>query len=170
MFPGEKLLRKTSPFLAISAMMLATLAVQEDCGINRLANTWSIPLPWIFSLVSISERDTYKELQWTSSTLTMTITSTVNSLRIVTIYSRNYLFILKCIYIKLSSGPQATFIMGFSLCETLFNTISCKPTARLQRNPFWIYHLHTTLTFQCYFQSCLFRVGMLYFLLPFWVS
>lgn len=38
MFPAEKFLRKTSPFLATSAMMLATLAVQEDCGINRLEN------------------------------------------------------------------------------------------------------------------------------------
>lgn len=47
---------KTSPFLATSAMMLATLAVQEDCGVNRFANNSSIPLPCIFSLVSVSER------------------------------------------------------------------------------------------------------------------
>lgn len=69
MFPAEKFLRKTSPFLATSAMMLATLAVQADCGINRPANNWSIPLSWIFSLVSTSERDIYKELQWKSSTI-----------------------------------------------------------------------------------------------------
>lgn len=47
---------KTSPFLATSAMMLAALAVQEDCGVNRFANNSSIPLPCIFSLVSVSER------------------------------------------------------------------------------------------------------------------
>lgn len=52
--PAEKALWKTSPFLAISAMTLATFAVQEDCGVKRLANTWRIPLFWIFSLVSVS--------------------------------------------------------------------------------------------------------------------
>lgn len=55
--PSRKLWMKTSPFLATSAMMLATLAVQEDCGVNRFANNSSIPLPCIFSLVSVSERE-----------------------------------------------------------------------------------------------------------------
>lgn len=80
MFPAEKFLRKTSPFLATSAMMLATLAVQGDCGANRFANNSSIPLPCIFSLVSISERDRYKESQRKS--VTPTILSTVSSSRI----------------------------------------------------------------------------------------
>lgn len=54
--PAKKALWKTSPFLATSAMTLATFAVQEDCGVNRLANTGRVPLFWIFSLVSISEK------------------------------------------------------------------------------------------------------------------
>lgn len=127
MFPARKVLEKTLAFLAISAIALATLAVREDCGINRLATLRSIPLPWFFTC-SISE--SHAKLQWASSTLTLTITSTVNSLRIFTIYSKS--IYIKCVHLYKTIFILATFIFSFPYTKHFLIQSFCKPTVRLQ--------------------------------------
>lgn len=42
------------PFLATSAMMLATLGVQEDWGFSRVGSRGRTPISWIFILASVS--------------------------------------------------------------------------------------------------------------------
>lgn len=51
-------LRKTTvPFLASSAIMLATLGVQEDWGLSRVGSRGRTPISWIFTLASVSEEE-----------------------------------------------------------------------------------------------------------------
>lgn len=45
------------PFLATSAMMLATLVEQLDWGCNRLGSRGRTPVSWIFILVSVSGQE-----------------------------------------------------------------------------------------------------------------
>ncbi|OOO00338.1 MAG: hypothetical protein ATN35_07625 [Epulopiscium sp. Nele67-Bin004] len=45
---------RTSPFLATSAIMLATLGVQEDWGFSRVGSRGRIPISWILTLATVS--------------------------------------------------------------------------------------------------------------------
>ena len=53
---------RTSPFLATSAMMLATLGVQEDWGFSRVGSRGRTPISWIFILASVSAGDKKKRI------------------------------------------------------------------------------------------------------------
>lgn len=55
---------RTSPFLATSAMMLATLGLQEDWGFSRVGSRGRTPISWIFTLASVSEEEKQNQFQY----------------------------------------------------------------------------------------------------------